>query len=69
MPIPPLDGGRIATSLLPTKHAYEFSKLEPYGMFIVIGLWILGIARYIIIPLQMIIEFILKIMLIPFGGM
>jgi Zn-dependent protease len=69
LPIPPLDGGRIVTSLLPTKHAYEFSKLEPYGMLIVIGLWVIGIARYIIVPLQMLIEFILRIMLIPFGGM
>ena len=69
LPIPPLDGGRILTSLLPTKHAYEFSKIEPYGMLIVIGLWVFGIARYIIAPLQMLIELILRILLIPFGGM
>lgn len=69
LPVPPLDGGRIVTSLLPTKHAYEFSKLEPYGMLIVIGLWVVGIARYIIIPLQMLIELVLRILLVPFGGL
>jgi len=68
LPIPPLDGGRILTSILPTRHAYSFSKLEPYGMLIVLGLWFLGIARYIIVPIQMILEFVLRILLIPFGG-
>lgn len=69
LPIPPLDGGRIATSLLPTRHAYEFSKLEPYGIFIVLALWVLGIANYIIAPLEYLIKLVLQIFLIPFGGL
>jgi Zn-dependent protease len=40
-PILPLDGGRIVTSLLPNRLAYSYSRLEPYGMPIVIGLIIL----------------------------
>jgi Zn-dependent protease len=36
-PILPLDGGRMLTSLLPPRLAYRFSRLEPYGMFILIG--------------------------------
>ncbi|WP_211442144.1 site-2 protease family protein [Collimonas humicola] len=36
-PIPPLDGGRILTSLLPTKYAYQFAKIEPYGFFVVLA--------------------------------
>jgi Zn-dependent protease len=60
---------RILTSLLPTKHAYQFSKLEPYGIFIVLALWFMGIARYIIIPIQAFIELIIRIFLIPFGGL
>ena len=40
-PILPLDGGRIVTSLLPNKLAYSYSRLEPYGMTILIGLIIL----------------------------
>jgi Zn-dependent protease len=68
-PVPPLDGGRIATSLLPTKYAYHFSKLEPYGILIVLGLWFTGIAHYIIVPIQAFIEIIIRIFLLPFGGL
>lgn len=37
-PLLPLDGGRIVAGLLPQKLAYAYSRLEPYGMFILIGL-------------------------------
>lgn len=37
-PIPPLDGGRILTSLLPHRYAYKFAQIEPYGFFIVMAL-------------------------------
>ena len=40
MPIPPLDGGRVAVGLLPRPLAYPLSRLEPYGMLILIGLLI-----------------------------
>ncbi len=32
IPLPPLDGGRIAVSLLPMKQAMQFARLEPYGL-------------------------------------
>ncbi|GAA4404485.1 site-2 protease family protein [Quisquiliibacterium transsilvanicum] len=38
LPIPPLDGGRILTGLLPARLAWRFARIEPYGLFIVIGL-------------------------------
>lgn len=38
LPLPPLDGGRIAVSLLPHRLAYRFSRIEPYGFFILIAL-------------------------------
>jgi Zn-dependent protease len=41
MPIPPLDGGRVAVGLLPRALAFPLSRLEPYGMLILIGLLIL----------------------------
>jgi Zn-dependent protease len=41
LPIPPLDGGRILTGLLPRPLAVPFSRLEPYGMIILIGLLLL----------------------------
>jgi Zn-dependent protease len=36
LPLPPLDGGRIAVSLLPHRQAYQLSRVEPYGFFILI---------------------------------
>ena len=41
MPIPPLDGGRVAVGLLPRALALPLSRLEPFGMLILIGLLIL----------------------------
>jgi Zn-dependent protease len=38
LPILPLDGGRVLTGLLPLRQAIAFSRLEPYGMFIVMAL-------------------------------
>ncbi|MEC4889072.1 MAG: site-2 protease family protein [Nitrospira sp.] len=38
IPIPPLDGGRILTCLLPPRPALALAKLEPYGMMILMGL-------------------------------
>ena len=38
IPIPPLDGGRIAISLLPNRLAYRFAMIEPYGFIILIAL-------------------------------
>jgi len=40
IPIPPLDGGRIAVGLLPDVLAVPLSRLEPYGMLILIGILI-----------------------------
>ena len=37
LPIPPLDGGRVAVGLLPKVLAFPLSRLEPYGMLILIG--------------------------------
>jgi Zn-dependent protease len=41
MPIPPLDGGRVAVGLLPRPLAMPLARLEPYGMMILIALLIL----------------------------
>ena len=43
-PLPPLDGGRIVAGLLPTKAAITFSRIEPYGFFIVLALVLFGIV-------------------------
>ena len=50
IPIPPLDGGRVLTGLLPYKQAAAFSRIEPFGFIIVLILIYSGIANYIIMP-------------------
>ncbi|HSB32099.1 MAG TPA: site-2 protease family protein [Candidatus Sulfobium mesophilum] len=50
IPIPPLDGGRVLTGLLPYKQAASFSRIEPFGFIIVLLLIYSGIANYIIMP-------------------
>jgi len=50
LPLPPLDGGRVVTGLLPGPLAYKFSRLEPYGLFILVGLMITGVLGYILGP-------------------
>jgi Zn-dependent protease len=38
LPLPPLDGGRVAVGVLPRSLAYPLARIEPYGLFILIGL-------------------------------
>ncbi len=59
LPVPPLDGGRIMAGLLPPRASIQYSKIEPYGFFIVIGLMLSGILSYIIFP---VIHFVLMIL-------
>jgi Zn-dependent protease len=52
LPIPPLDGGRIAVSLLPHRMAWQFSRLEPYGLAILLVLLFTDILGVILWPLM-----------------
>ncbi len=47
IPIPPLDGSRILTGLLPEEYAYKLSRIEPFGFIILIILFISGIFSFI----------------------
>ena len=51
LPIPPLDGGRIAVSLLPQRLAWQFARLEPYGFMILLALLFTGVLGNILGPL------------------
>lgn len=51
LPIPPLDGGRIAVSLLPFGPARMLSRVEPYGIFILIALMFTGLLGTLMWPL------------------
>ncbi len=48
IPLLPLDGGRVLMGFLPPKQAYSFSRIEPYGFFILIALIFTGLTRYIV---------------------
>jgi Zn-dependent protease len=50
LPIPPLDGGRIMAGVLPGPISYKFSRLEPYGFFILLALLATGILSSILGP-------------------
>ena len=50
LPLPPLDGGRVLAGLLPGPLAWKFSRIEPYGFLILIGLLVTGILGKILIP-------------------
>ena len=43
LPIPPLDGGRVLVGVLPRGPAYQLSRLEPFGFFIVLALLVAGV--------------------------
>ncbi len=49
-PLPPLDGGRVMTSLLPNRYAFRFARLEPYGFFIVLALMMLNLLHFWMLP-------------------
>ncbi len=50
LPLPPLDGSRILSGLLPTRLAITYNKIEPYGFFIIIGLMMSGFLGIILNP-------------------
>lgn len=59
MPILPLDGGRVLVAFLPHRYAVMFSRLEPYGMVVVILLFVTGVMGRLMWPL---IQFAIEIL-------
>jgi Zn-dependent protease len=60
VPIPPLDGGRVLTSMLPNKLAYKFARIEPYGFFIVLALIWLKLLGFWVYPVMAVAELALE---------
>lgn len=65
IPLPPLDGGRVAVGLLPDNLAIPLARLEPYGIFIIFGLILIppffgiNVLSWLILhPVKLIIELI-----------
>ncbi len=51
VPLPPLDGGRVVFSLLPSRMAWQYSRIEPYGLLILIVLMLTGVLWVVLQPL------------------
>jgi Zn-dependent protease len=65
-PLPPLDGGRIVVGLLPRKLAWSYSRIEPWGFFIVMALVIAHIVSdWWLTPLMAVGYVIVDVLLIP----
>jgi Zn-dependent protease len=62
IPIPPLDGGRIAVSLLPHHLAWRFAKLEPFGFPILLLLLFSGVLGLLLGPLMAGFEYLLALL-------
>lgn len=62
LPLPPLDGGRIAVSLLPARAAWRFAQIERYGFFILIALLFLGVLNDILTPLLRQFLYLIKVL-------
>jgi Zn-dependent protease len=63
LPIPPLDGGRIAVSLLPHSLATPYSRIEPYGFFVVIILLATGLLYKMMLPILSAGEYLIRALL------
>jgi len=50
LPIPPLDGSRVLSGLLPLRHALSYNRLEPYGFVIIFLLFFTGIMDPVLGP-------------------
>jgi Zn-dependent protease len=61
LPLPPLDGGRVAVGLLPGPWAWRLSRVEPYGFFILLGLMITGALWFVIRPMTNLVEAFVKL--------
>jgi len=65
-PLPPLDGGRILVGLLPHHLAYQVSRVEPWGFFVVMALVITGVVSSLWMrPLMMLTSGAIQLLLTP----
>jgi len=63
IPIPPLDGSKILMGFVSNRAQYQLMQLEPYGMFIIIGLLFFGLLNPLITFFEQIIVTIINLIL------
>ncbi|EKD72672.1 MAG: peptidase M50 [uncultured bacterium] len=64
LPLPPLDGGRVLSNLLPGRMGWNLDRIEPYGFLILVLLLLSGILSYVMAP---IVYFLLNALAMLFG--
>jgi len=62
LPIPPLDGGRVLTGLLPPRMGARLEKIEPVGLFVVLGLSALGMFGWLFEPAYRVIGRVINVL-------
>jgi Zn-dependent protease len=60
LPILPLDGGRVLTPMLPRKLGMYYTRLEPFGLYIIVGLLVTGLLGEIIWPIVQVVQNLLR---------
>ena len=65
LPVPPLDGGRVVTSMLPNRLAYKFAGIERWGMLIVFALLFLKLLHYWVLPVSELGNGLVRILVSP----
>jgi Zn-dependent protease len=59
IPVPPLDGSHVLESLLPYEMAEAYAAIRPYGIFLLVGLMLLGVFSYVISPVFYVVNLLL----------
>ena len=65
LPVPPLDGGRVLTSLLPPRLGSRFEKIEPFGLFLVLGFSIMRWLDWLFEPAFRVIGRVITVLVGP----
>ncbi|HEY3852149.1 MAG TPA: site-2 protease family protein [Steroidobacteraceae bacterium] len=63
LPVPPLDGGRVLVALLPPRWGARMEKIEPVGLFVVLGLSVLGMLGWLFEPAFRLVGRIINVLL------
>jgi Zn-dependent protease len=63
LPVPPLDGGRVLVALLPSRWGARMEKIEPVGLFVVLGLSVLGMLGWLFEPAFRLVGRIINVLL------
>jgi len=67
LPLPPLDGGRVVAGMLPDNLSYQYGRIEPLGLFILLGLLALGVLGKILSPpYTALSDFLVRVFELPF---